>query len=98
LVETLTASILILIVFGISIVTIGNVLERTVKNNTRSIDNELNRLEYLYRNGKVKVPEIIDKNEWQIEIETEKENDLNYVVFTAKNKQNVKEKRRRILE
>jgi hypothetical protein len=98
LVEALISSILIMIVFGISMVTIGNVLERTVKSNTRSIDNELIRLEYLYQNGKIQIPDVLEKEQWQIEIEREQENDLKYVVFTAKNKQSQKEKRRRILE
>ena len=49
MVETLIATVLIMIVFGMGIATLGNVLEQTVKNNARFIDNELNRLEYLYQ-------------------------------------------------
>ena len=98
LVETLIASLLIMIVFGISITTVTNVLERTVKNNTRAIDNELNRLEYLYKNGKLEVPNSMDTNGWFIEIETEKEGDLTFVVFTAKNSKIQKEKTRKVLE
>lgn len=98
LVETLIASILIMIIFGISITTITNVLERTVKNNTRVIDNELNRLEYLYQNGKLDIPDTQEISGWQIEIGREKEGDLSFVVFSAKNKESQKEKKRKVLE
>jgi len=98
LIETLIATIMILFVFGIALTTITNTLERTVKSNTRFVDHELNRLEYMYRNSQLQVPDQIDIKDWQIDIKREKENDLNFIVFAAKNKTNSKEKKRRILE
>ena len=98
LIETLIASVLIMIVFGISMVTVGNVLERTVKSNTRFIDNELNRLEYLYLNGMIATPDVIEKGDWQIHIEKEKDGNLIYLILRAKNKKSLKEKERKILE
>jgi hypothetical protein len=98
LLETLIASVLIMIVFGISMVTVGNVLERTVKSNTRSIDNDLNKLEYLYQNGQIETPDVIENGDWRIQIEKGREGDLVYVFLRAQNKKTLKEEERKILE
>ncbi|MCH2218694.1 MAG: hypothetical protein MK076_11620 [Flavobacteriales bacterium] len=90
LVETLIATVLIMIVFGMGIATLGNVLEQTVKNNARFIDNELNRLEYLYQNNLLQVPDVIEIKDWQITIDKESRNNLTQVVFTATKKDNSK--------
>ena len=98
IVETLVASILIMIVFGISLVTVGNVLERTVKSNTRFVDNELYRLEYLYKNGKIQAPDVIQTKDWRIEIDIEKDRDVEYIVFKATNKDQSKQIERKIVD
>ena len=98
LVETLIATVVIMIVFGIAMATVSNLLERTVRSNTRLIENELTKLEYLYRNGKVKVADQVEFQNWIVEVTQEKEGKLNFVVFKAKHKINSKEKRRRIVE
>ena len=98
LVETIVATVVIMIVFGIAVATIGNILERNVKSSTSIIDKELNKLVYLYQNKKIQVPEIRELDKWTIELKKEQEGNLSYVVFNAKHKVNLKEKSRKILE
>ena len=47
LIETLLATVIIMVVFGIAMVTIGNMLENTTKYSTSEIDVQLNKLTYL---------------------------------------------------
>ncbi len=98
LVETLIATVVIMIVFGIAMATVGNILERTVKSSTGVIDAELNRLEYLYQHEKIIVPDIRELGDWKIRVKKTKEGELNYIVFRAKNQKSQKERIKKILE
>jgi len=98
LVETLMATIIIMIVFAIAMLSIGNVLENSVKNSTSDIDTELNKLTYLYENGLIKVPDAQDYKAWKIEIQKVKEGEINYVVFKGTHKQNNKERIKKLFE
>jgi Tfp pilus assembly protein PilE len=98
LVETLIATVVIMIVFGIAMATVSNVLERTVRSNSRLIENKLTKLEYLYRNDKIQVPDQVEFQNWLIDIAKEKEGEINFVVFTATHKINSKEKSRKVIE
>ena len=98
LVETLIATVVIMIVFGIAMATVSNILERTVRSNSRFIENELTRLEYFYQNGQVKVPSQMEIQNWTVDIDLEKEGNIDFVVFTAKHKINSKQKSRKVVK
>lgn len=98
LVETITATVIIMIVFVIAIGAISNVLKRTANSNTQLINQELNKLEYLHRHNKIEVPDVITLKSWIINIDREQEGDVSYVVFRARNKENRKQKVKRIFE
>ena len=98
LVETLIATVVIMIVFGIAMLTTSNVLENTVKSSTNEIDSELNKLVYLYQHNKLIIPDAKDFNQWNIRMKKEKEGTLSYIVFRAENQQNKKIRTKRILE
>ena len=98
LVETLIATVVIMIVFGIAMVTISNVLENTVKSSTSKIDSELNKLVYLYEHNELTVPDVKEFNQWNIRIKKEKEGTLRYVVFRAEDQKSKKIRTKRILE
>ncbi|MBL4604157.1 MAG: hypothetical protein JKY02_00380 [Flavobacteriaceae bacterium] len=83
LIETLIATIIIMIVFGIAMMSITNILENTVKNSTSVIDTELNKLSYQYRHNLIKVPDVMELGLWKIEVKKAKEGELDYVVFEA---------------
>ena len=47
LTEVLVASVLILVVFGIAVVTFDSTLQSTININTQPVETELNELQYL---------------------------------------------------
>lgn len=98
LIETIVATILIMIVFGIAMASITNILENTVKNSTSEIDSKLNKLVYQYEYGLVKVPDIIEAGSWNIETKKVSEGELNFIVFKAVNNQNQKVRLKKVLE
>ncbi len=83
LVETLLATVIILIVFGIAMTTVMNVLERTIKTDTSKIDSELNKMTYQYHHGFIKVPSEEKIGLWNVEISRELKANVAYVIFKA---------------
>src|SRR5690606_26028918 len=85
LMETLVATVLIVVVFMISSMILNNLFSNSIKNNTREVDAYLNELEYMYRKKKFTVPYQDEFKDWQITIETNKENNSNKILFEALN-------------
>lgn len=98
LIETIVATILIMIVFGIALTSITNILENTVKNSTNEIDSKLNKLVYQYEYGLVKVPDMIEAESWNIETKKVSEGELKFIVFKAVNNQSQKVRMKKLLE
>ncbi len=67
LVESLVASVIIIVVFTIASLTLNNVFNATVKNNTDRLQNRMNTLEYLYLNDKIALPYQEDFEDWNIQ-------------------------------
>lgn len=97
LIETLIATIIIMIVFGIAMMSVTNILENTVKNSASKIDTELNKLTYRYHHGLIKVPDVIQSGQWSVELKKVKEGALDYVLFQATHKTNKKVRSKKIL-
>lgn len=68
LVESLVASVIIVIVFTIASLTLNNVFRSSIKSNTDGIQNRLNKLEYLYHNDKIRNPYQETFNNWNIQL------------------------------
>lgn len=83
--ETLVATVMIVIIFMIASMILNNLFSNTIKNNTRAIDAHINELQYQYLNGKLKIPFSDDYNEWQISVTLFKSNDISHVEFEGKN-------------
>lgn len=90
LIETITASIIIIIVFTITSLTLNNVFASTIKNDINQIENTLYKLEYKYRNNKISIPYNEEFNHWEVSIFKEVENTTDWVVFKANNSQTKK--------
>lgn len=69
LMETLVASVLIIIIFMIASVILNNIFSNTIKGNTRNVETHLKELEYLYVNEKIILPYDDEFNSWDISIE-----------------------------
>lgn len=68
LIESLVASVIIVVIFAIASLTLNNVFEAAVKNNTSRVDHRMNELNYLYLNNKITSPYQEDFEDWNIQL------------------------------
>lgn len=83
LTEVLVASVLILVVFGIAVVTFDSTLQSTININTQPVETELNELQYLYKHGKIKLPFKDAVGNWEINVEKKVIQNETIVFFDA---------------
>lgn len=69
IVETLVASIIMVIIFSIASLTLNNVFKSIIKKDISQIENHLNKLNYLQQNNKVAIPYFEEFNGWKISIQ-----------------------------
>lgn len=69
LMETLVATVLIIVIFVISSMILNNLFSNTIASNTRTIQAQLNKIEYLYLNEKIILPYDEEIGNWQISVE-----------------------------
>lgn len=86
--ETLIATVLIMVVFIVSSLILNNLFSNSIKNNTRGITAKINEIEYLYKNGKITLPFYDDYGFWEIKFETSDKSGL--VNINATNTQTFK--------
>jgi hypothetical protein len=98
LMETLVATVLIVIIFMISSMILNNLFSNSIKNNTTDIDAQLSELEYLYENEKLVIPYDDDFKDWQILVDSYKENTITIVEFEATNTKTSKTVKTEIIE
>lgn len=96
--ETLVATVLIVIIFMISSMILNNIFTTSIKYNTRAIDAHLNELHYLYDKKKFKLPYQDDFKSWVISIKSYKDNNKNVVMFEAVNTETNKAISKEIIE
>ena len=83
LMETLVASVLIVVIFMIASMILNNLFSNTIKSNTRVIEAHINELQYLYKNEKLTLPYYDDLDKWSVEVKTFKEQNMPKVLFEA---------------
>ncbi len=66
LVEVLTASVLIMVVFMIASLSFNNVFSNQIKRDHSAIQNRVKQLEYLLIHDKIKLPYAEDFDNWEI--------------------------------
>lgn len=76
LVEVLVASVLIIIVFTISSLTINNLFKGSYRSNQLAVESKLNELAYLYLNSKLKLPFYESYKSGEIEVLELKESNI----------------------
>ena len=69
LMETLIATVLIMVIFVVASLILNNLFSSNIKNNTRAITAKLNEIEYLYINDKMVLPYYDDYENWIISVE-----------------------------
>lgn len=84
--ETLVATVLIVIVFLLASMILNTLFTSSIKNNTQEIETYLNELEYRYMNQKVALPFYEEFDEWQISIDRFEDKQQHFVEIEANNK------------
>lgn len=85
LMETLVASVLIVIVFMVSSLILNNVFFNRIKGNTNKVDSRLNELYYLRINGELELPFTETYNQWNISLDQLVENNKSVLEIEAVN-------------
>lgn len=85
LMETLVATVLIVIIFAVASMTMNNLLKGTIKQHTELADERLNALEYQVKNKGIKLPYFEDFESWEISISKDKTGATNLVTLEAEN-------------
>lgn len=94
LVETMVASVIIVIVFLIASLSLNNIFLGTINSDDATLQNRINELTYFVRNEKIKIPFYEVTPLWDIAIENKKEENVMEVL----NKKNGKEVRIKLAE
>jgi len=84
LIESLVASVIIIIIFTIASLTLNNVFQSSIKNNVDRVQNRINTLEYLYLNDRITYPYHEDFEDWEIQLIKSKQNNGSFFVLEAK--------------
>lgn len=85
LMETLVATVVIVIIFMMASLILNNLFSNTIKNNTQSIDNYLNELQYKKQNNMLQLPYQEDYENWLINISKFEDSNINYIEYEAIN-------------
>lgn len=81
--ETLVATVLIVVIFMMASMILNNLFSNSIKNDIGNIKTVLNELEYQYINKKIQLPYQTDFNKWQIMIDSYDANNQTIIEFEA---------------
>jgi len=85
LMETLVATVLIIVVFMLSSMILSNLFSSTINNNTQAIKNHLFELQYLQEHEKLQLPYSDTFQNWNVTISTFNEKNQIMTEFEAVN-------------
>lgn len=86
LMETLVATVLIIVIFMMASLILNTMFSSTLQRNTSAISERLQRLEYEYKNGIIEIPYYETWDAWEIEILGEHSSTIEFMVMQASNK------------
>jgi len=79
LMETLVATVLIIIIFMVASIILNNIFSNSINSNTDAINTHLTELHYLEINNKIELPYKESLGDWNITIDSFKDN-LNTII------------------
>tara|TARA_R110002012_G_scaffold294098_1_gene490026 strand:- start:1840 stop:2175 length:336 start_codon:yes stop_codon:yes gene_type:complete len=85
LMETMVATVLIVVVFMMSSLLLNTIFTASIIGNTEPISEKLQELEYQYNKGKIVLPYNEDWNDWEIFINSFSPNEATYIQLEATN-------------
>ncbi len=89
--ETLVATVLIVVVFMVASMVLNSLFEGSVAQNDEAIQEELLQLQYQYEYGKLQLPHYDEMGPWHIEVKNEVWDSSNQINFSAVHEANNKE-------
>jgi len=98
LVETITATTLLILVYVIAGMIVHSILSSTLKNDTSAIDTHLEKLVYQYQVEQPLNPPETNFNDWTISIEKKHEHLIHWIEIRAAHQQTKKVVTKRILD
>jgi len=90
LMETLVATVLIVVVFMMSSMILNNLFSNALTSRTNDIEAHLNELHYLYLNDNLVIPYSSSFENWDITVEAIKDDNENHIALEAINKETKK--------
>lgn len=84
LLETIVATVLILVIFAVSSLVINSVFKGALKGDTSEVRNRINLLEYQIINDRLELPHSEDFRSWEIELTVDRENSSLFDVRATK--------------
>ena len=89
--ETLVATVLIVVVFMMASMVLNSLFAGSVAQNDEAIRQELFQLQYQYEYGKLELPYYNELGPWHIEVQNQVWHSSNQIIFSAVNDVNKKE-------
>ena len=89
--ETLVATVLIVVIFMVASMTLNNLFGSSIRNNTQEIRYHMAQLRYLHENGKLTLPYHAEEGDWAIEVARTEWRGKREIVFMAQNEMTNKE-------
>lgn len=86
LMETLVATVLVVVVFMMASLILNNTFSNYIKNNKHQLYNYLHELEYLYISEKIELPYDSDYKDWSISIIKEDKSSKEATISATQNK------------
>ncbi|MCF6296664.1 MAG: hypothetical protein L3J08_01550 [Flavobacteriaceae bacterium] len=98
IIETLVASVIIILIFTIASLTLNNIFKGVVKNDVSKIENHLTKLMYLQQNEKFDLPYQEDFKDWEIYFYRETKHEVPFLIIEATNKTSKKNIQKLIID
>ena len=90
LIESLVATVLILIVFVVASLVLNNLIFNSFSRNTHGVETRLEELHYMTRQGQIKLPYREEYKQWRIAIQREEINNQIWLQSAAQHSGNGK--------
>jgi len=98
LTEVIVATSILLLVFGIALLTLNNMMTSTLRSNTNSLDTELEKIIYQYQNQQINIPFFSIDEKYQIDGQKFTENNIIFIEFSAKDVETKKVRSKKIVQ
>ena len=97
LTEVIVATTILLVVFAIALVILSNIMMSSVQKDTQTLDTQIEKFIYQYKNKQLKVPISYVEENYIISIEKSTQNKVEWIDFSITNSLTKKKSTKRII-